>query len=132
MLDASEMRPMIDGKNAPPRIAMTRSDEPRLVSAPRFLMLNAKMVGNMMEWKNPMKTTAQTDIRPVASKATMAQISEAAAKRDNNRAAAIFFIRAEPMNRPAMNPIWCSNKYSAAVFSGVPGTETCAYRMTKL
>ena len=49
MLEASEMRPIIAGKNAPPRIAMTRSDEPRLVREPRFLMLNAKMVGNMME-----------------------------------------------------------------------------------
>src|SRR5882724_2370067 len=105
MLEASDMRPMIAGKNAPPRIAMTRSDEPRLVSGPRFLMLNAKMVGNMMEWKNPISTTAQIDRRPVATKATVAQISEADAKRDNNRGAAIFFIIADPMNRPAINPV---------------------------
>src|SRR5229473_3403426 len=126
MLEASEMRPMMAGKNAPPRMAMTRSDDPRLVSEPRFLMLKAKMVGNMMEWKNPMSTTAHTDIMPVASKAIAAQIREAAAKRDNNRGAAILFIIAEPMKRPTMNPIWCSNKYSAAVFAGVPGTENCA------
>src|SRR5229473_985007 len=126
MLEASEMRPMMAGKKAPPIIAMTRSEEPRLVSGPRFLMLKAKMVGNMMEWKNPMSTTAQTDIRPVARKAIAAQISEAAAKRDSKRGAAILFIIAEPMKRPAMNPIWCNNKYSAAVLAGVPGTENCA------
>jgi len=105
MLEASEMRPMIGGKTPPPIMAITKSDDPRLVSGPRFLMLNAKMVGNMMEWKNPMRTTDQTEIRPVANNATAAQISEAAAKRDNNRGAAIFFIAAEPMKRPAMNPI---------------------------
>src|SRR5438874_4891602 len=105
MLDASEMRPMIAGKNAPPIIAITRSEEPRLVAGPRFLMLSAKIVGNMIEWKNPMSTTAQTGIRPEVSTATVAQISEAAANRDNNRGGAIFFIIAEPMNRPAMNPV---------------------------
>src|SRR6266404_4946569 len=105
MLDASEIRPMIAGKNAPPIIAITRREEPRLVAEPRFLMLNAKIVGNMMEWKNPMSTTAQTGIRPDAKTATLAQTSEAAANKDNNRGAAIFFIIAEPMNRPAMNPV---------------------------
>src|SRR6266852_8992006 len=103
MLEASETRPMMAGKKAPPRIAITKSDDARLVSEPRFLMLNAKMVGNMMEWKNPMSTTAHTDIRPVASKAIVAQISDAAAKSDNNRGAAILFIIAEPMKRPAIN-----------------------------
>src|ERR1700730_13337872 len=98
MVDASEIRPIIAGKNAPPRIAMTRSDEPRLVSGPRFLMLSAKIVGNMMEWKNPMKTTAHTGTKPEASKTTVTQIREAAAKRDNNRGAAIFFLIADPMN----------------------------------
>ena len=58
MLDASEILPMIAGKNAPPMIAITNSEEPRFVSGPRFLMLSAKIVGNMMEWKNPMSTTA--------------------------------------------------------------------------
>ena len=105
MLEASEIRPMIAGKNAPPTIAITRREEPRLVAEPRFLMLNAKIVGNMMEWKNPMSTTAQTGIRPDANTATLAQTSEAAANKDNNRGAAIFFIIADPMNRPAMNPV---------------------------
>ena len=49
---------MIAGKNAPPMIAITNSEEPRFVSGPRFLMLSAKIVGNMMEWKTPMSTTA--------------------------------------------------------------------------
>src|SRR6266403_1884 len=104
MLEASEMRPMIGGMTPPPMMAITRSEEPRLVNGPRSLMPKEKMVGNMMEWKNPMRTTDQTEIRPVASKATVAQISEAAAKSDNNRGAAIFFIAAEPRKRPAMNP----------------------------
>src|SRR5256885_2229262 len=99
MLRASEMRPMIAGKNAPPTMAITISDEPRFVSAPRFLMPSAKMVGNIMEWKKPMNTTAHTGITPVASKATVAQTRDAPAKRDSKRGAAIFFISAEPMNR---------------------------------
>src|SRR2546422_11596649 len=105
MLDASEIRPMIAGKNAPPIIAITRREEPRLVAEPRFLMLSAKIVGNMNEWKNPMSTTAKTGMRPDANTAKLAQTSEAAAHRDNNRGARIFFIIAEPMNRPAMNPV---------------------------
>src|ERR1700674_115098 len=105
MLEASEMRPMMAGKNAPPRMAMTRSEEPRLVNGPRPLMLKAKIVGNMMEWKNPIRTTAQTEMKPVANRATVAQMREAAAKRDNSLDAAILFIIAEPMKRPAMNPI---------------------------
>src|SRR6059058_3375677 len=92
MLRASEMRPMIAGKNAPPTIAITISDEPRFVSAPRFLMPSAKMVGNIMEWKKPMNTTAHTGITPVASKATVAQTRDAPAKRDSKPGAATFFI----------------------------------------
>ena len=49
MFVASEMRPMIAGKIAPPMMAITMNDEPRLVNGPRFLMPRAKMVGNMME-----------------------------------------------------------------------------------
>ena len=126
MLTASEMRPMIAGKNAPPTIAITISDEPRFVSAPRFLMPSAKMVGNIMEWKKPMNTTAHTGITLVASKATVAQTRDAPAKRDSKPGAATFFISAEPMKRPAIKPTWCSNKYSAATFAVVPGTENCA------
>src|SRR5258708_25710437 len=117
---------MIAGKNAPPTMAITSSDEPRLVSGPRFLMLSEKIVGKLMEWKKPMSTTAHTGITPVASKATVTQRRDAPAKRDSKRAAAIFFISAEPTKRPAMNPTWWSNKYSAAVFAAVPGTENCA------
>src|SRR3981189_362148 len=104
MLEASEMRPMIGGMTPPPMMAITRSEEPRLVNGPRPLMPKKKWGGKIMEGKNQMGTTAQTETRPVATKATVAQISEAAAKSDNNRGAAIFFIAAEPRKRPAMNP----------------------------
>ena len=57
---------MIAGNTAPPMIAITMSDDPRLVSGPRFLMPSAKIVGNMMEWKNPINTTAQTGTIPFA------------------------------------------------------------------
>ena len=89
-------------------------------------MLSAKIVGNMMEWKNPMSTTAATGIIPEPSNATAAQTSDAAAKRDSSLGAAIFFMVAEPAKRPIMNPIWWSNKYHAAVLAGVPGTANCA------
>ena len=65
------MRPMIAGRIAPPRIAMTWREEPRLVNGPRFLMLSAKIVGNMMEWKKPMSTSAHTDPGPFTERATM-------------------------------------------------------------
>ena len=44
MLETSEIRPTIAGKNAPPIIASTSSDEPRLVGGRRFLILKHRMI----------------------------------------------------------------------------------------
>src|SRR6202142_295283 len=123
---------MIAGNTAPPRIAITRSDDPRFVSEPRFLMLSAKIVGNMMEWKKPISTIAYTGSTPEANSAIVAQSRAATANNKSNRRGGIFFPRPEPINRPAMNPNWCRKRYSAATFAVVPGTENCAKRITKL
>ena len=58
MFERSEILPMIGGTTMAPLMAMMSSDEPRLVNGPRFLMPSAKIVGNMMEWKKPINTTA--------------------------------------------------------------------------
>ena len=58
MFERSEILPMMGGTTAAPMMAMTISDEPRLVNGPRFLMPSAKIVENMMEWKKPISTTA--------------------------------------------------------------------------
>src|SRR5579884_1724488 len=107
MLVASEIRPMIAGRTAPPRMAMTWRDEPRLVSEPRFLMLRAKIVGNMMEWKNPINTTAHTEAGPLAERATMMETKEPAPKIERRRGAGMVFINADPPKRPSMKPIQC-------------------------
>src|SRR3954467_9318173 len=96
MLVASEIRPMMAGRTAPPRMAMTWREEPRLVSGPRFLILSAKIVGNMMEWKNPIRTIAHTDADPRAERAKIIEINEPAPKIERRRGAETFFIRAEP------------------------------------
>ena len=64
MLAASEMRPMMAGKNAPPMMAITSSDDPRFVSGPRFLMLRRKNRGE----HDRMKETDQHDGRTPASR----------------------------------------------------------------
>src|SRR5439155_26166376 len=44
---------MIGGTTAAPMIAITSSEDPRFVKAPRFLMPKAKIVGNIIEWVIP-------------------------------------------------------------------------------
>src|SRR5438067_10606451 len=96
MLVASEILPMIDGRTAPPRMAITWREEPRLVSGPRFLILSAKIVEIIMEWKNPISTKAHTDAVPPAERATIIEINEPAPRIESRRGAATVFISAEP------------------------------------
>src|SRR5436305_9664566 len=110
MLVASEIRPMMAGRTAPPRMAITWREEPRLVSGPRFLILRAKIVGNMIEWKNPISTRAHTDADPPAERATIIEINEPAPKIERRRGAGTVFISAEPPKRPNMNPIQCPKR----------------------
>src|SRR6202453_5431289 len=92
MLEASERRHIKAGTIAPPMMAMTNSDEPSLVYEPRFFTLNAKIVGNMIEWKNPTSTIAHTGTDPTANITTIKQISEPAAKMLSKRGGGTFFI----------------------------------------
>ena len=96
---------MMAGNTAPPMIAITSSDDPRLVSGPRFLMLSAKIVGNMIEWKNPISTTAHTGTMPFPTNATVTHTRQPTAKIESSRGAGMRFISAEPVKRPDMNPI---------------------------
>jgi hypothetical protein len=43
------MNPMMAGQMAPPMIEATNKDDPSFVYRPSWLMLRAKMVGNMIE-----------------------------------------------------------------------------------
>src|SRR6266853_4936198 len=104
MFVASEMSPMIAGRIAPPRIAMTWREEPRLVNGPRFLMLRAKIVGNMMEWKKPISTRAQTDAGLFTERAMIIEVNEPAATIERRRGAGMLFISADPPKRPKHEP----------------------------
>src|SRR5262249_60294250 len=102
MLERSEIRPMIAGHTAPPMIDIHRREEPRLVLRPRFLMLKAKMVGNMIEWKNPINTMASAAGVPEAVTATTAQINEPPANNANRCGGETRFMIPEPKNLPIM------------------------------
>jgi hypothetical protein len=82
------MKPMMAGTIAPPIMDITRRDEPSLVYAPRFLMLSAKIVGNMMESKKPSRTTAPTGAIPVVTIATIVHTAAAVEKRPSSFGAA--------------------------------------------
>ena len=53
---ASANSPCIGGTIAPPKIAITKSEEPCAVASPRFCMDKVKMVGNIMELNKPTAT----------------------------------------------------------------------------
>src|SRR5260370_37211990 len=107
MFERSEIGPMIARHIAPPTIDITRSEDPRLVNRPRFLMLRAKIVGNMIEWKKPIRTMAKTETRPELATETAAQTSEPPANRANRFGGEIRFIMPEPPKRPIMKPRMC-------------------------
>ena len=48
---ASDIKPNIGGKKAPPTIDITINDEPSFVSLPKPAMPNENMVGNMIDIK---------------------------------------------------------------------------------
>src|SRR5260370_42097922 len=100
MFERSEIRPMIAGQIAPPMIDITRSEDPRLVNRPRFLMLRAKIVGNMIEWKKPIRTMAKTETAPELATETAAQASGPPA----NRAATCGAERRIGVPEPAKRP----------------------------
>jgi hypothetical protein len=89
-------------------IDMTNKDDPSFVYGPRFFKLKAKMVGNMMEWKNPINTMAHTGAAPEVKRTTRRQSSEAPANRLSSRGARTFYIMAEPVKRPIMKPAKCA------------------------
>src|SRR5579883_60496 len=95
---------MSGGKRAPPTMAMTSRDDPALVSGPRFLMLRAKIVGNMIEWKNPAATTPATAADPDPRRARETEAAAPQAKIASIREAGIYFMRNDPAKRPAMKP----------------------------
>ena len=95
---------MIAGQSAPPMMDMTSSDDPSFVYGPRLFRLKAKIVGNMMEWKKPMKTTAQMGASPEVLIASRMEMRAPAAKIESRRGAEIIFITADPAKRPIMNP----------------------------
>src|SRR4029077_15753022 len=110
MLVRSEMYPIKAGKIAPPMMDITSKDEPSLVYGPRCFKLSAKMVGNMIEWKNPITTTAQTEAAPGPNKISIKQVNDPSPNSESNLAAGTRFITYEPMNLPSMNPSRCSFK----------------------
>jgi hypothetical protein len=57
---------------------------------PRFFKLKAKMVGNMMEWQNPINTMAHTGAAPEAKRTTRRHSSEAPANTLSSRGAESF------------------------------------------
>src|ERR1700722_10834030 len=57
----SASQPMTKGSSAPPTIDITSKDEANLVWSPRPRMLNAKIVGNMMDMKKKQRNKAATD-----------------------------------------------------------------------
>ena len=61
----------------------------------------------MIEWKNPIITTAQTGASPVIAIAIAPQTNEHAANIASSRFGATLFIVADPANRPIMNPSKC-------------------------
>src|SRR5580704_8354978 len=91
---------MMAGTIAPPMMDITRSEEPSLVYTPRFLMLSAKIVGNMTESKKPSSTTAHTGAVPVVKIATTVHTAAAVEKRPSSLGGATRFMIAEPAKRP--------------------------------
>ena len=102
------MRPMRAGKTPPPRIAITTSDDPRFVYGPRWRMLSAKIVGNMIEWKKPSSTIPANAGAPLVKITSKTDATLPIANAANMCAGRIFLIRADPANRPIMNPSRCS------------------------
>src|SRR6266446_3201755 len=95
MFHASEILPMMAGTIAPPIIDITSREDPSFVYDPRFFRLRAKIVGNMMEWKNPISTIAQTGAWPDASKTTSRQTSDPPANKLSSLGAGTFCMMAE-------------------------------------
>src|SRR5258708_20772583 len=110
ILLTSDMYHIAIGKVAPQIIAITTNDDPSLVSGPRFLMLNAKIVGNMIEWKKPIATTAHTETIPVMLIAMTPQIAEPPANKASSIVGDTFCIISEPRILPIMNPRRCQPK----------------------
>ena len=73
-------------------------------------MLSAKIVGNMMEWKKPISTSAHKDMGPWTERATMMEAREPAPKIERRRGAGTLFISTDPPNRPSMNPVQCPSR----------------------
>lgn len=51
MLELSAIAPISGGQKAPPATAITKNEDPFLVSVPKSFIPKAKMVGNMMDMK---------------------------------------------------------------------------------
>src|ERR1700730_10933506 len=113
-------------------IDMTDNAEPSFVYEPRFLILSAKIVGNMIESKKPSSTTAQTGAPPDPAMAVKVQRKAQAAKSPKSLGGAIRFIMADPAKRPTMKPIRCHFRTLAAALSGVVGNVCWVKRITKL
>src|SRR6266496_3618226 len=129
ILPWSEMNPMMAGQIAPPIIDATRSEDPSFVYRPSCLMLSAKMVGNMIEWKKPIRTTAHKVATPEPKSTTQRQIRVEIANKERILGGATRFITYEPENLPTMNPFRCSFKYNDASSFTTRGTSDCATEM---
>src|SRR6185437_7287442 len=98
------------------------NDDASFVYGPRFFRPRAKIVGNVIEWKNPINTTAQIGITPAAKIAITAQTTDAPANALNNFGGAISVIIADPAKRSNTNPSRAHRSYSPAATSDVPGS----------
>ncbi len=71
---ASEMRPIITGKMAPPTIDIMINEEPSFVFEPSPRMPREKIVGNMIDIKNSTPVNAYTEILPCEATAPISNI----------------------------------------------------------
>ena len=83
---------MIAGKIAPPMIDATNKDDPSFVYRPSCLTLRAKMVGNMIEWKKPIRTTAHSGATPAPRRTTRRQTRVETANNESSLAAGTRFM----------------------------------------
>src|ERR1700680_2187905 len=92
MLLWSEMNPIMAGEMGQPMIEATNKDDPSFVYRPSCLMLSAKMVGNMIEWKKPIRTTAHRGATPEPRRTTKRQTRVESENNESSRAAGIRFM----------------------------------------
>ena len=109
--------PRRKGTTAAPTHADMIRPEPLLVSGPRPATPSAKMLGNMMELKNPQRTNVQMAVWPLV---TMETVSSAAAQMPNpprSFPALILVSTKEPRRRPTIAPNQYSETRKEAVFA---------------